>query len=58
MAGVGGRGARMSGQVRVTEGEKLTLPDLPGVGSFFIRGDRLLLPAGFQMVWRTRSPAK
>ena len=58
MAGVGGRGARMSGQVRVTEGEKLTLPDLPGVGSFFIRGDRLLLPAGFQMVWKTRSPAK
>jgi hypothetical protein len=26
-----------------------------GVGSFF-RGDRLLLPAGFKMVWKTRAP--
>jgi hypothetical protein len=56
--GLGGRGPQMSGQARVTEGERLTFPDLPGVGSFFIRGDKLLLPAGFQMVWKTRSPDK
>jgi hypothetical protein len=31
---------------------------LLGVGSFFIRGGRLLLPAGFKMVWKTRSPAE
>jgi hypothetical protein len=31
---------------------------LPGVGSFYIRGDSLLLPAGFKMVWKTRSPAE
>lgn len=31
------------------------LPDLPGVGSFFIRGGRFSLPAGFRMVWKTRA---
>ena len=56
--GVGGRGLRGPGQARSTEVEQLTLPDLPGVGSFFMRGDRFLLPAGFKMVWKTRSPAK
>jgi hypothetical protein len=31
------------------------LPDLPGVGSFFIRGTRFALPAGFRMLWKTRA---
>jgi hypothetical protein len=32
----------------------VTLPELPGVASFFIRGERFTIPAGFKMLWRTR----
>ncbi|MBZ5585339.1 MAG: hypothetical protein LAQ30_24685 [Acidobacteriia bacterium] len=39
-----------------TNGSTVSLPDLPGVGSFFIRGDRFELPKGFKTVWRTLSP--
>lgn len=35
--------------------ERIRPMDLPGVGSFIIRGDKLSLPQGFQMVWRTRA---
>ena len=38
----------------VTTNEQIRLPDLPGVGSFFIRGGRFSLPTGFRMVWKTR----
>lgn len=34
--------------------EKITLPELPGVASFFVRGKTLTVPNGFRMVWRTR----
>jgi hypothetical protein len=33
---------------------KVTLPELPGVASFFVRGEHFTIPAGFKMVWRTR----
>jgi hypothetical protein len=33
---------------------ELTLPELPGVASFFVTGSSFTLPAGFRTVWRTR----
>jgi hypothetical protein len=38
--------------------ETVTLPELPGVASFFVTGKTFTLPAGFQMVWRTRGPIR
>ena len=38
-----------------TSDEILSLPDLPGVGSFFVQAKRLELPAGFRMTWKTRA---
>lgn len=38
--------------------ERVSIPDLPGVGSFFLRRDRLELPKGFKTVWKTRSQNK
>jgi len=32
----------------------VTLPELPGVASFFVQGKTFTIPAGFRMVWRTR----
>jgi hypothetical protein len=32
---------------------RIFTPDLPGVGTFFVRGGRFELPAGFETVWRT-----
>jgi hypothetical protein len=37
--------------------ESFTLPNLPGVAAFFVRGTRLDLPPGFRTVWKTRSLA-
>jgi hypothetical protein len=37
--------------------ESFTLPNLPGVAAFFIRGTRLELPQGFRTVWKTRTLA-
>lgn len=34
--------------------ERLWLPNLPGVATFFFKGDRLDLPQGFRTVWKTR----
>ena len=34
--------------------ETITLPELPGVASFFIRGTDFTIPSGFRMIWRTR----
>jgi hypothetical protein len=34
--------------------ESITLPELPGVASFFIKGANFTLPSGFRMFWRTR----
>ena len=35
--------------------EILSLPDLPGVGSFFVQARHLDVPPGFRMTWRTRA---
>jgi hypothetical protein len=34
--------------------ETITLPELPGVASFFVHGKAFSLPIGFRTVWRTR----
>jgi hypothetical protein len=41
-------------QVRATV-QKITLPRLAGVATFFVRGTRLELPQGFRTVWKTRA---
>jgi hypothetical protein len=43
---------RRSG-VEVAE-EAITLLELPGVASFFVKGENFTLPVGFRLVWRTR----
>ena len=43
-------------QIKYT-GERYTLPALPGVASFFIKGAALNLPQGFRTVWRTQALA-
>ncbi|HEY6347558.1 MAG TPA: hypothetical protein VIY49_39210 [Bryobacteraceae bacterium] len=35
--------------------EKITMPELPGVASFFIPGGRLSVPGSLRMTWITRS---
>ena len=35
--------------------EIVSLPDLPGVGSFFVQAPRLDIPPGFRMTWKTRA---
>jgi hypothetical protein len=42
------------GQEKITT-EHIWANDLPGVGTFFVRGNRLDLPAGLKMVWKTVS---
>jgi hypothetical protein len=34
--------------------QTITMPELPGVASFFIKDEHFTLPAGFRIVWRTR----
>jgi hypothetical protein len=34
--------------------EILSLPEVPGVAQFFVRGSKLDLPKGFRMSWKTR----
>jgi len=57
--------AQHSGRVLVPERsgihvkeETITLPELPGVASFFVSGTTFTLPRGFHMVWRTRGPIR
>jgi hypothetical protein len=38
--------------------ETITLPELPGVASFFVTGATFTLPRDFRMVWRTRGPIR
>jgi hypothetical protein len=40
-------------KIQVKE-ETITLPELPGVASFFVSGTTFTLPRGFHMLWRTR----
>ena len=35
--------------------EKITMPELPGVASFFVRGGSLSVPSSLQMTWTTRT---
>jgi hypothetical protein len=44
---------RRAGGLQI-EDNTITLPELPGVASFFIRGETFTIPAGFRAVWRTR----
>jgi hypothetical protein len=45
----------VSGRSRVqVADETVTLPELPGVASFFIKGADFTLPRGFRLVWGTR----
>ena len=44
----------MGGSRLITRTDKITLPELPGVASFFVRGTTFTVLSGFQMVWRTR----
>jgi hypothetical protein len=37
--------------------EVLSLPDLPGAGSFFVQTPHLDLPRCFRMTWKTRALA-
>ena len=51
-----GQAAQSYGRVEArTFVESFTLPALPGVASFFVRGTKLDLPQGFRTVWKTRS---
>ncbi len=38
--------------------ETVTLPELPGVASFFVKGTSFTLPSGLHTVWRTRGPIR
>jgi len=38
-----------------TSVERYTLPDLPGVAVFFVRGTKLDVPQAFRTVWKTRT---
>jgi hypothetical protein len=53
LVSTGGTRATKFGIENTTENIRIT--DLPGVGSFFIRGSRFSLPAGFKMQWKTRA---
>ena len=37
-----------------TGSQTITLPELPGVASFFVHGSTFTVPSGFRTVWRTR----
>ncbi|PYT30314.1 MAG: hypothetical protein DMG57_08690 [Acidobacteria bacterium] len=38
----------------ITRTDKITLPELPGVASFFVRGTTFTVLSGSRIVWRTR----
>jgi hypothetical protein len=40
-----------------TISQRITAPDLPGVGVFFVRKPPFRVPAGLRMDWKTRSLA-
>ena len=43
------------GKITLNSGDVLFLPDLPGVGSFFVQARQLDLPPGFRTTWKTRA---
>jgi hypothetical protein len=48
---------RRAGGIHVEE-DTVTLPELPGVASFFVTGETFTIPVGLRMVWRTRGPVR
>jgi hypothetical protein len=48
---------RSGGGYQITP-QTITLPELPGVASFFVQGHAFTVPSGFRMVWRTRGPIR
>jgi len=38
-----------------TRHDSITAPDVPGVGTFFVRRPHFFLPAGFKLVWKTEA---
>jgi hypothetical protein len=46
---------KFGGRSERTKTEQTRLFDLPGVGSFFVRGSRFTLPKGLRMTWKTRA---
>jgi hypothetical protein len=48
---------RDAGRTQTTD-EIITLPELPGVASFFVSGKTFTIPSSFRMVWRTRGPIR
>jgi hypothetical protein len=42
-------------KVTRTTVDRFVQPELPGVGSFFMRGAGFTIPAGFRMVWKTQA---
>jgi hypothetical protein len=47
-----------TGNLDRTTTDTITLRELPGVASFFVRGTVFEIPAGFRTVWRTRGPIR
>jgi hypothetical protein len=43
-------------RVESSVNDTLSVREIPGVGSFFVTGDRVQLPRGFRMSWRTVAP--
>ena len=43
------------GGITIESDEVLSLPELPGVGNFFVQARSLDLPPGFRTTWRTRA---
>jgi len=48
---------RQTGGMRIAD-ETVTLRELPGVASFFVRGATFTIAAGLRMTWRTRGPIR
>lgn len=45
-------------RVERSDSEIFSAREIPGVGSFFVAGDRFTLPSGLRMNWRTAEPAR
>lgn len=40
-------------RVEISTTEQIRIPQIPGVGSFFVTGQSFTLPIGFRMLWKT-----
>jgi hypothetical protein len=48
---------RSDGRYQTTS-QTITLPELPGVASFFVHGNTFTVPNGLRMIWKTRGPIR